>query len=69
VPRPRVVSRILTYRDEGVRATYRADAPFGAPPAVRRWKLAGYADPASGEPLDPDAAGRRMVSGGRGGAP
>jgi hypothetical protein len=69
VPRPRFVSRILTYRAERVRATYLTDAPFGTPPAYRRWKLAGYTDPVLNEPIDPEEADRRLSAGGRGGPP
>ncbi len=69
VPRPRFVSRILTYRAERVRATYLTDAPFGTPPAYRRWKLAGYTDPVLNQPIDPEEADRRLVGAGRGVSP
>jgi hypothetical protein len=61
VPRPRVVSRILTYRAERVRATYRVDSPFGASRSQRRWKLTGYTDPVLNEPLDAEEVERRMA--------
>lgn len=46
-PRPPIVTRMLSYKKEGVRAAYVPDAKMGDPPPYRKWKLIGFQDPKS----------------------
>ena len=45
-PRPPIVTRMLTYQKEHVRAIFRAQIPFGSKEAVSgRWQAMGFTDP------------------------
>jgi hypothetical protein len=52
VPLPPLVTRSLVYKPENVRAVFIADAPLGAPPPYARWKLLGFQNEATDQPLD-----------------
>jgi len=53
-PRPTIVTRYLTYRNQKVRAAYRADVPLGAPPPYEgKWKLVGFVDPDTNQSIAP----------------
>jgi hypothetical protein len=43
-PRPPIVTRWLTYRQEGVQLVYYPDATPGTPPPYSKWKLLGAKD-------------------------
>jgi TM2 domain-containing membrane protein YozV len=60
VPRPPIVTRQLTFTSAHVRAVYRANVPFGAPPPYTgTWKLVGFLDTRSNEKIgDTDARAR-----------
>jgi len=62
-PRPPIVTRILTYNQERVRAVYHANVGFGTPlPKSFDWRLIGFTDPEKNVALSPDAAIRRLSS-------
>ncbi len=61
-PRPPMVTRLLTYEASAVRAIYIADAPMGAPPPYKGWKLVGLTDPNSNTAITPTEAATRMRS-------
>jgi len=60
VPRPPIVTRQLTFTSAHVRAVYRANVPFGAPPPYTgTWKLVGFVDTRSNQKIgDTDARAR-----------
>ena len=61
-PRPLFVTRVLTYKQERVRAVYRADARIGEPiPHDMRWKLVGFTDPTTNTAVDSEEAVKRML--------
>jgi hypothetical protein len=61
-PRPPIVTRMLTYRKEGVRAIFRADIPFASKERVAgRWRLVGYTDPTPNVGISQDTAFRRLA--------
>jgi hypothetical protein len=59
-PRPPIVTRMLTYKKEGVRAAYVPDAKAGTPPPYRKWKLIGFQDPTNNAVLSAAEVVRRM---------
>jgi hypothetical protein len=52
VPRPLLIIRSLVYKPENVRAIFLPDAPVGASPPFKRWKLLGFQDDQTNEPLE-----------------
>jgi hypothetical protein len=61
VPRPKIVTRWLTYKKERVRMIYSADAPPGSPPPYKGWKIMGALDGQHDQNLSPDEIARRMA--------
>jgi len=60
-PRPPIVTGILTYNEQRVRAVYHANVEIGAPlPKSIDWRLIGFTDPEKNVGLPPDAAIRRL---------
>lgn len=59
-PRPPIVTRMSTYKKEGVRAAYVPDAKAGTPPPYRKWKLIGFQDPRTNAVLSAAEVVRRM---------
>jgi hypothetical protein len=60
-PRPPMVTRWLTYRNERVRMVYYPDAKPGSPPPYKGWKLMGALDLDQDQTLSPDEIVRRMA--------
>ena len=61
-PRPPIVTRMLTYKTDRVRAIFRADIPFASKERVAgRWKLVGYTDPTSNTKIAQDEAFLRLA--------
>ena len=61
-PRPAIVTRIVTYKAQNVRAIYRADVAVGAAmPKVVPWKLIGFTDPTANTQLRAEDAIRRLA--------
>ncbi len=61
VPRPPMVTRFLTYRPENVRAIYYPDVPMGTPPPYSRWKLMGFTNATTRDPMEPEQVVRIMA--------
>jgi hypothetical protein len=61
-PRPPMVTRWIVFKKERVRATYLADAPPGSSPPFDKWKLIGFQDERSKEPLTAAEATGRLKS-------
>ena len=61
-PRPLVVTRMLTYLPENVRAIFVPFGSFGARPPYSGWKFVGTQDAISNASLDPGAAAERLKS-------
>lgn len=59
-PRPPIVTRMLIYKKEGVRAAYVPDARLGTPPPYRKWRLIGFQDPTNNAVLSAAEVVRRM---------
>ena len=59
-PRPPIVTKRLTYLKERVRAVYVPDAPVGAPPPYRNWKLFGFQDSRTNEVISPKEVAQRL---------
>lgn len=59
-PRPPIVTRMLTYKKEGVRAAYVPDARIGDSPPYKKWKLIGFQDPKTDAVLSAQEVVRRM---------
>ncbi len=60
-PRPPIVTRMMTYKKEHVRAAYVPDGvTMGDPPPYKKWKLFGFQDPKSNAVLSADETSRRM---------
>jgi hypothetical protein len=60
-PRPPIVTLMLTYRRERVRAIHRANVPIGAPPPYDgTWRLIGFTDPLTTAALDSAAVLQRL---------
>jgi hypothetical protein len=59
-PRPPIVTRMLTYKKEGVRAAYVPEAKFGTPHPYGKWKLIGFQDPKSNPVLSAEEVVKRM---------
>jgi len=62
-PRPALVTRLLTYTPERVRAVYVRNHSAAGPP---RWGLLGFAEPGTNAVLSPDEVAERMAGRGRG---
>jgi hypothetical protein len=60
-PRPPMVTSFLVYKHEHVRFALLADAPIGAPPPYRQWKLLGAQDPRDKSVLSWDEVEKRMA--------
>ena len=59
-PRPPIVTKMLEYKKENVRILLLANAPTGAPPPYKSWKLMGYQDPRDNKVLSVSEAERRL---------
>jgi hypothetical protein len=59
-PRPSIVTRMLTYKKEGVRAAYIPDANMGDQPPYEKWKLIGFQDPKTDAVLSAQEVVRRL---------
>ncbi len=59
-PRPPIVTRQLIYKLENVRAVYVPEAPIGAPPPYKKWKLLGFQDHKTNAVLQPDEVVTRL---------
>ena len=59
-PRPPIVSRLITYKKEHVRAAYIPDAQEGADPPYANWKFIGFQDPRNNEVLSAAEATKRL---------
>lgn len=60
-PRPPIVTKFLVYTDEHVRFVLVPDAPMGARPPYRQWKLIAAQDPRDNSVLSADEATKRMA--------
>ena len=63
-PRPPIVTRVLTYKKQRVRAAYiPSGVSIGDPPPYKDWKLFGFQDPKTNAVLSPEEVARRMGKG------
>jgi TM2 domain-containing membrane protein YozV len=63
VPRPPIVTRQLTFTTAHLRAVYRANVTFGAPPPYAgTWKLVGFVDTRSNQKVDDAEARSRLAA-------
>jgi predicted Zn finger-like uncharacterized protein len=63
-PRPPIVTRIVTYRKERVRAVFVPDgeARMNTPPPYSHWKLVGFTDPVAEKALSAGEASSRLAA-------
>lgn len=59
-PRPPMVTRWVVFKKERVRAIFVPDAPTGSPPPYDGWKLVGFQDERSKQPLTASEANGRL---------
>lgn len=59
-PRPPIVTKTIEYSGARVRFVFVADAPIGAPPPYKRWRLLGATDPATNGKIDQAEVDKRM---------
>jgi len=60
IPRPPIVTRVLIYDAEHVRATYAPDGNFGGGPPYKGWKLIGFQDTRDDHVLKPSEVDQRL---------
>lgn len=60
-PRPLIVTRQLIYKKENLRAAYRADAKIGSPPPYKNWKLMGFQNHTTDQPIPADEVVKLMA--------
>lgn len=59
-PRPPIVTKTIEYSGARVRFVFVADAPMGAPPPYKRWRLLGATDPSTNGKIDQAEVDKRM---------
>lgn len=59
-PRPPIVTKLLIYKKQKVQAAFIADVPPDTPPPYDAWKLLGFQDERTNEPISNDELQRRM---------
>jgi hypothetical protein len=59
-PRPPIVTKQLIYKRQNVRAVFVADVPANTPPPYDAWKLLGFQDQRTNQPISNDELQRRM---------
>lgn len=60
IPRPPIVTRVLIYDTESIRAAYVPDAKVGDGPPYKRWKLIGFQDTRDDHVLKPSEVDQRL---------
>lgn len=59
-PRPPIVTKILIYKKQKVQAAFIADVSLDTPPPYDAWKLLGFQDERTNQPISNDELQRRM---------
>lgn len=59
-PRPPIVTKLLIYKKQNVQAAFIADVPVNTPPPYDAWKLLGFQDERTNQPITNDELQRRM---------
>lgn len=59
-PRPPIVTKLLLYKKQNVQVAFIADAPVNSPPPYDAWKLLGFQDGKTKQPISNDELQRRM---------
>ena len=59
-PRPSIVTKLLIYKKQNVQAVFVADVPVDIPPPYDAWKLFGFQDERTNQPITNDELQRRM---------
>lgn len=59
-PRPTIVTKLLIYKKQKIQAAFVADVPPDTPPPYNSWKLLGFQDEQTNQPISNDELQRRM---------